>query len=38
MVLEPVHGLPLHKLLQMTEKLNADFVRLLITQIGFILK
>ena len=38
MVLEPVMGLPLHKLLQMTGKLNSSFARLIIVQVGLILK
>ena len=38
MILEPVYGLPLHKLLQMVGNFNAEFAFLIIVQVGLILK
>lgn len=38
MVLEPVKGLPLHKLLQMTSTLSPEFTKIIVTQVGLILK
>jgi serine/threonine protein kinase len=37
-VLEPVKGLPLHKLLQMVGSFSAEFTAILVTQIGLILQ
>jgi len=37
-VLEPIEGLPLHKLLQMVGKLNERFVFMMVVQIGLILR
>ena len=38
MVLDLVRGLPLHKLLKMTEKFNEEFTKLVIIQIGLIMR
>ena len=38
MVLQPVKGLPLHKLLQMVGNFNAEFTKILAVQIGLILR
>lgn len=37
MLLEMEEGLPLHKLLKMTGKLNSEFTRLIVCQVGLIL-
>ena len=38
MVLEPVKGLPLHKLLKMVGNFSANFTRIVVSQIGLILR
>lgn len=38
MILEPVKGLPLHKLLQMVGNFNSRFTRIIAVQVGLILR
>ena len=38
MILQPIEGLPLHKIIQMVGNLNADFTRIIVSQVGLILK
>eukprot|EP00919_Chromeraceae_sp_WS-2016_P010867 GHVR01025464.1.p1 GENE.GHVR01025464.1~~GHVR01025464.1.p1 ORF type:complete len:134 (+),score=4.34 GHVR01025464.1:2871-3272(+) len=38
LILKPVQGLPLHKLIKMTGKFNEAFSRLIIIQVGLILR
>ncbi len=38
MLLELAEGLPLHKLLQMAGPFNENFTRLIVTQVGLIMK